>query len=106
MSSEARAAALLKRAPLPGKYNILSLQTAAQESLPEDSTGLVIICFATTSLHGLQHERPNLSMAKTRPIQPAISSPVVTLPSGNFCAGPGEPGFYLHHTQIDRSWWI
>lgn len=27
-------------------------------------------------------------------------------PSGDFSASPGEPAFYLHHAQIDRTWWI
>ena len=27
-------------------------------------------------------------------------------PGGDFFVSPGDPAFYLHHTQIDRLWWI
>ncbi|KAK4221932.1 hypothetical protein QBC38DRAFT_513289 [Podospora fimiseda] len=27
-------------------------------------------------------------------------------PGGDFYTSPGDPAFYLHHTQIDRVWWI
>lgn len=27
-------------------------------------------------------------------------------PAGDFFVSPGDPGFYLHHAQIDRVWWI
>ncbi|KAF3930659.1 Tyrosinase [Dactylella cylindrospora] len=27
-------------------------------------------------------------------------------PGGDFSASPGDPYFYLHHAQIDRTWWI
>ncbi|KAK5661052.1 hypothetical protein OQA88_12431 [Cercophora sp. LCS_1] len=27
-------------------------------------------------------------------------------PGGDFWASPGDPAFYLHHAQIDRTWWI
>lgn len=27
-------------------------------------------------------------------------------PSGDFWASPDEPAFYLHHAQIDRTWWM
>ncbi|KAF3086359.1 hypothetical protein TWF569_000742 [Orbilia oligospora] len=27
-------------------------------------------------------------------------------PGGDFAASPGDPYFYLHHAQIDRTWWI
>lgn len=27
-------------------------------------------------------------------------------PGGDFFISPGDPGFYLHHAQIDRTWWI
>ncbi|KAK6542127.1 hypothetical protein TWF694_007894 [Orbilia ellipsospora] len=27
-------------------------------------------------------------------------------PGGDFSASPGDPFFYLHHAQIDRTWWI
>lgn len=27
-------------------------------------------------------------------------------PGGDFFASPAEPAFYLHHAQIDRTWWI
>ena len=27
-------------------------------------------------------------------------------PGGDFFASPGDPWFFLHHGQIDRTWWI
>jgi len=27
-------------------------------------------------------------------------------PGGDFFASPGDPAFWLHHSQIDRTWWI
>lgn len=27
-------------------------------------------------------------------------------PGGDFFASPGDPAFWLHHAQIDRTWWI
>ncbi|PMD35222.1 Di-copper centre-containing protein, partial [Hyaloscypha variabilis F] len=27
-------------------------------------------------------------------------------PGGDFFASPGDPAFFLHHAQIDRTWWI
>ncbi|KAK1761507.1 hypothetical protein QBC47DRAFT_429064 [Echria macrotheca] len=27
-------------------------------------------------------------------------------PGGDLWASPGDPAFYLHHAQIDRTWWI
>ncbi|KAF3917085.1 Tyrosinase [Dactylellina cionopaga] len=27
-------------------------------------------------------------------------------PGGDFSASPGDPWFYFHHAQIDRTWWI
>ena len=27
-------------------------------------------------------------------------------PGGDLFASPGDPAFYLHHAQIDRTWWI
>ncbi|TKA75529.1 hypothetical protein B0A55_03540 [Friedmanniomyces simplex] len=27
-------------------------------------------------------------------------------PGGDFFASPGDPWFFLHHAQIDRTWWI
>lgn len=27
-------------------------------------------------------------------------------PGGDFFVSPGDPTFYLHHAQIDRTWWI
>lgn len=27
-------------------------------------------------------------------------------PSGDLFVSPGDPAFYLHHAQIDRTWWI
>jgi len=27
-------------------------------------------------------------------------------PGGDFFASPGDPNFWLHHAQIDRTWWI
>ncbi|KAH8880978.1 tyrosinase [Thozetella sp. PMI_491] len=27
-------------------------------------------------------------------------------PGGDIFASPGDPAFYLHHAQIDRTWWI
>lgn len=27
-------------------------------------------------------------------------------PGGDFFVSPGEPAFFLHHAQIDRTWWI
>lgn len=27
-------------------------------------------------------------------------------PGGDFFASPGDPYFFLHHAQIDRTWWI
>jgi tyrosinase len=27
-------------------------------------------------------------------------------PGGDFWASPGDPAFYLHHAQIDRTWWL
>lgn len=27
-------------------------------------------------------------------------------PGGDFFASSGDPAFYLHHAQIDRTWWI
>jgi len=27
-------------------------------------------------------------------------------PGGDFFASPGDPTFWLHHAQIDRTWWI
>jgi tyrosinase len=29
-----------------------------------------------------------------------------TLPGGDLFASPGDPYFFLHHAQIDRTWWI
>ncbi|KAK0625951.1 hypothetical protein B0T14DRAFT_424269, partial [Immersiella caudata] len=31
---------------------------------------------------------------------------VVGDPGGDLLASPGDPAFYLHHAQIDRTWWI
>lgn len=27
-------------------------------------------------------------------------------PGGDIFSSPGDPAFYLHHAQIDRTWWI
>lgn len=27
-------------------------------------------------------------------------------PGGDFFVSPAEPVFYMHHAQIDRTWWI
>jgi len=27
-------------------------------------------------------------------------------PGGDFFASPGDPAFWLHHAQVDRTWWI
>ncbi|KAK4466001.1 putative tyrosinase [Cladorrhinum samala] len=27
-------------------------------------------------------------------------------PGGDFFSSPGDPAFYLHHAQVDRTWWI
>ena len=27
-------------------------------------------------------------------------------PGGDLFASPGDPYFFLHHAQIDRTWWI
>lgn len=27
-------------------------------------------------------------------------------PAGDFFVSPGDPGFFLHHAQVDRVWWI
>lgn len=27
-------------------------------------------------------------------------------PAGDLFTSPGDPAFYLHHAQIDRTWWI
>jgi tyrosinase len=34
------------------------------------------------------------------------NTPTNTLPGGDLFASPGDPYFFLHHAQIDRTWWI
>ena len=39
---------------------------------------------------------------QTRRISPSTN----ILPGGDLFASPGDPYFFLHHAQIDRTWWI
>lgn len=51
----------------------------------------------------LFHPSPNMSKPQNK-IPYRQTNPLQT--GGDLFASPGDPYFFLHHAQIDRTWWI
>lgn len=52
------------------------------------------------------HPHLTLLCPPNAPLQQPTNPLIGGDPGGDLFASPGDPWFYLHHAQIDRTWWI